>query len=253
MAYSVAQLLALFRGEVDDETDEDAGTDAERLMVSDVEAHAWLDEAQKQFARRTLWFTDASTPEIVSPRVVSGDAWVDLDPRILEIHNAATVTGGVNLGLKSFDEMLRGNVGDDYGTVGATGRWRTTTGKPTVLVLDMEPHKGRLVPIPDADDTLALYVTRYPLCDVAPGVEDPLEVTDTLQQMLLVKRMKYHAYSKEDADLFDADRARANEAEFELGCRQIRIQVDKKRRKLRNIRYGGIGGYNDVSLLDSPR
>lgn len=253
MPYTVAQLIDFFRGQVDDETDEDGGTLQERLMTSNMEVYAWLDEAQKQFALRTQWFTDASTPEIVAPNVVSGDAWVDLDPRIIEIHSMATVSGNVELSLKTFDEMRRGSVSDDYGSISGSANWRTTTGRPTVCVLDMEPHRGRLVPIPDVDDTLAMFVTRHPLCDVAPGVPDALEVSDMVHQLLLVKRMKYHAYSKEDADIFDADRAQANENEFAAGCKEIRQTVDRKRRRLRNISYGGIGGWADVAALDSVR
>jgi len=252
MAFTVPEMLRLFRDSVDDATDEDGGTSADRLMASDFEVHAWLDEAQKEFARRTQFFTDATTAEIVSPPVVANDAWVELDERIVEIHSAVTVTANRDLRLVSFNEMRRGAVSDDYG-VSSTGNWRTATGTPTMGVLDMEPHRMRLAPVPVAADTLALFVTRLPLCDVAVGEDVEMEVRDVSHQFVLLEWMKHRAYGKADVDVFDGRLFALHLAAFERGCRDVRSDVDRKRRKARRVAYGGIRGYADVAALDVSR
>ena len=61
---SPEDLLSLFRSNVED-------TDENDPLWSDVEMYSYMDEAQKQFARETDYFMDASTPDppAIGPRV----------------------------------------------------------------------------------------------------------------------------------------------------------------------------------------
>jgi len=231
-------IVELFRLDVDD-------TDANDPLWSDLEVYNYLDEAQKQFARETDYFSDASTADICIATITADDPWVTLDPRVTKIRAAQLGSTGSKVTPVTFAQMEdQPNTVDTYGSpfnFSSTYKWQQATGTPRFAVTDMERNKLRLASIPQVDDTLNMQVYRLPLKDIT---EDSarFEVEETEYQRGLMYMMKYLAYSKNDVDTFEqdlADRAMAAAAAFHYKAKR-----DMKRRRYSShtgtVRYAGL-------------
>lgn len=232
------EVVELFRLTVDD-------TDESDPLWSALEVYHYLDEAQKQFARETDYFSDASTASIVAVAVTADDPWVELSPRITKIRAAQLTSTGNKITPMTFAQMEdQPNTVDTYGSpfnFTSTYRWQQSAGTPRFIITDMERNKGRLASIPVIDDTIELQVYRLPLKDID---EDSvkLEVTEVEYQRGLILYMKHLAYSKNDVDTFEqqlADRAKAESNEFHVKAGR---QVSRKTLSAHvgTVRYGGL-------------
>ena len=230
MALDVDELLGLLRRELSD-------VEAPNLW-SDDDLFQYLDEAQEAFARTTELFSDATTTSITQVTVTAGQAFVALSPKIHRIEGdmwlqtAKSTVREANL--NELDDVF---CTDDYGQI-LRGSWRTSTGLPKYLVLDIERDKGRLVPIPTANDTLELNVIRLPLKSVVES--GGLEVTDRLHQRTLLTYAKGLSYDKNDIDTQDSKLAEQFKGEALLQMFDIRDEQRRKRRRPGVVRYGGL-------------
>jgi len=192
-------LAILFRLSVDDCDDDDP-------LWSDVELASYMDGAQKQFARRTDYFSDASTVSITQIAFVADDTLLPLDPRVTKIRSAKLVTDKTKIEpVKYADMENRITNPSDYNSpfeFGSALDWESSSGTPRYIVTDMERNMIRLAPIPVVADTIQLMVYRLPLLDINFDNEE-LEVVEEDFQRGLLFYMKYMAYGKNDVDTYD--------------------------------------------------
>jgi len=232
-----AELVSLFRLAVDD-------TDANDPLWSVAEVDSYLDEAQKQFARKTDYFSDASTVAIVNAAITAGDPWVTLSPRITKLRSAQLSVNNSKVTPVTFAQMEeQPNTADTYGTpydFRNGYQWQSATGVPRFIVTDMERSKGRLAGIPVISETLVMSVYRLPLVDIT-STTAAFEIVEAEYQRGLLFYMKFLAYSKNDVDTFQqglADRALAEAEAFHLS-----VKRDTTRRLFSShngtVRYGG--------------
>jgi hypothetical protein len=204
-----SDLADIFRSDVDD-------TDEVDPLWTDIEVFSYMDRSQKMFARRTDYFADASTAEIVTVDVTADEAFVDLDPRITKIRGARLASNGRKIEFKKYDDVehsgYQGNRDySDYGYHRFSGfnqvNWEIVKGAPTVAITDLEKDRIRLVPIPIDDDTINLHVYRLPLADITCDNDAVFEIDELEYQTGLIYYMKFLAYQKNDADVFNTDLA----------------------------------------------
>lgn len=214
-------LVEQLRLELDDEVEDYLWSDKELLL--------YIDLAQKEYAKRTEAFRDSTTAEITQVEIAADDEgnyspWITFDERVIRVEDAYLESTESELTLHNENEL-------------GGGSWRTSTGVPTSLVLDYDHSKGRLVPSPDADDTILLTVVQYPLKNVTDGGR--LEVRDPLHQRGLLDFAKSLAYSKNDADVYNPKLAAEYEAKFAVNCMRFKSELDKAKRRPGTVRYGG--------------
>ena len=231
-------LAVLFRFAVDD-------NDADDPLWSDTELNSYMDGAQKEFARRTDYFSDASTAEIVDIPFVADDTIKPLDPRVIKIRYAKLLNNATKVQPVTYADMdNRITNPSDYNSpfeFGSILDWELSTGKPRYIVTDIETNAIRLAPIPVEADTLRLTVYRLPLDSITDDIQK-LEVVEEDFQRGLLFYMKYMAYTKNDIDTYDArlqQVALENHENFiEMAKRQLRrLRFGST---IGTVRYGGI-------------
>ncbi len=157
-------------------------------------------EGQSEACRRGDLLID-STSAMCSVDVTADYPVVTLDPMILEVKRASLSSSGYQLSPVTTAQM------DSYASP-----WEQESGNPTNYVTDYQTGAIRLYPNPEANDTLNLTVRRLPI-DLVNDDDEPeirLEAHPALVQWML-----YRAYSKQDADSFDPQKAARALAEFE--------------------------------------
>lgn len=158
-------------------------------------------EGQREACRRGDLLIDSTGP-MCSASVTAGDPIVTLDPRALEVKRIRLASRGFQLCPVTTSQM------DECALT-----WEQDSGDPTNFVTDYQTGAIRLYPIPVADDELSLTVRRLPLVDMVNDDDEP-EIRIEAQPAL-VQWMLYRAYSKQDADTFDPNKAARALAEFE--------------------------------------
>lgn len=223
MASSVDYLVQLFRDRMDDNElpylwDEDRIID-------------WFDEAQREFVRITHILKATTTLT-----VTTDEEFVDLPVDFLEFRTARSVTAGRRISKLNMNELEGAYVEGVYGE-SLAGDWMTARGVPVIISLDVETAKGRLVPIPSADDTITLYYDKYPKTLTASSSRT--ELTDPAHQKLLVIYAQAMAYDDQDSDTYDPKQATSKRGEFEASTAKYASQVKNSTRRLGTVRYGG--------------
>ncbi len=213
-----SELLSLFRVEMSDL--------AEPYLWSDAFIIGAIDDAQKQFARKTDGLADASTPAVVDLAVVAGLDTLPLHPSILKIRAAHRTDTGRPVEVVNQEDMdTRGAYFD-----GRAGRLRA-------LVIGAEPNVVRLWPVPNETITVRLSVFRLPIVTITD--DEPLEVAPQHRRHLLLW-VKHLAYSVHDAETFDKTKAADFELAFETYCKRAAAEQARARYKPRTVAYGGI-------------
>lgn len=146
--------------------------------------------------------TPTSNPFAIS--VTSGTATYTLDSRILTIEDVR---------LASTDTSLAKWTLMDYRV--AANQY-TDTGMPTHYLEEPAPFRLKLYPIPTANDTLYLTVTRYPLADFSWATRN-VAVTEPPEfwREALIQGTLNYAYQKRDVDAGDSNRQKFHAMEFE--------------------------------------
>lgn len=220
---NVEEILTLFRRETEDPTYDGSIPDSYSLW-SNFQLIQYLNQAVNEFASKTYCLKGSA-----ELKVEADNQFIDLDNRILKVEHAEL--GSTNRVLKviTLEEFVT-----KYGPT-----WTTRSGKPQVLITDVEYDKLVLWPIPEVDDTIKLTVRRVPLEDL-DQMEDTPEIPSQYHYGLL-HYMKFQAFSSPKAVLAGliniAGMERSNWEEFLL--RAIR-DFKTKTRGPGKIRYGGI-------------
>ena len=224
-------LANLFRLAIDD-------TDADDPLWSDTELFSYMDASQKEFARRTDYFSDASTVAIVQIPFVTDDTIKALDPRIIKIRSAKLTTNKTKVQPVTYSQMEnRITNPSDYNSpfeFGSILDWESSNGIPRYIVTDIETNAIRLAPIPVVADTLELIVYRLPLENITEDC-NALEITEEDLQRGMLFYMKYMAYLKNDIDTYDErlqQTALANHENF----------IENSKRQLRRLRFSSTVG-----------
>lgn len=208
-------------------------------MADKVQPYLWsddfvigaIDDAQKQFARKTDGIPDSTTSAVVD-LVVTPDGSglysdvVLLDPRVLKIRSARRGDNGREVEVLNEEDMpTRGMYFDSL------------LGRVRAMITGMDETSVRLWPFPNEDLTIKLSVFRLPLVTITD--DEPLEIPSQHHRALLLW-MKHRAYSVHDAETFDKTKAADFEAAFDAYCTTAKNEQRRLRHKPRTVAYGGI-------------
>lgn len=194
-----------------------------RYLWSDDEAFVYMNEAQSMLCRLTQGISDATTPEVVTVPIVTGEIFAPTHESILNFRQAVLVSTGRPLDIKNHTEIKR---------------WDNTIGTVSQMIIGLENHKVRWNYTPAVDDEVTLLVFRLPLTTI-DNFDQDLEV-EPKHHASLTFWMSHLAYLKQDTETFDkqaSDRAKAN---FEAYCFQVTAEQERYKQKPRSIAYGGI-------------
>lgn len=192
---NLTQLIARFRGDVDDT--------AEPYLWSDAEVTQYLVEAEHEACRRARLLVDSTTAEFCRLAVTAGDPWVSINPRTLLIRRARLASESRPL------YLMTQRVMDEE-----QPNWETRgSGTPKVLITDAETNRVRLWPAPAAAGTLHLTLSRLPTADLSVGADTP-QIAPHLH-VKLVAWARHRAYLKPDPDTRDDRRSLEALVEFE--------------------------------------
>lgn len=217
-------LLVAFREEMADK--------AQPYLWSDEFLIGAIDDAQKQFARKTDGIPDSTTPAVVdlvvTPDILSGlyTDVVPLDPRILKIRSARRGDNGREIEVLNEEDMPgRGMYFD--------GR----ANRVQAMITGMDENSVRVWPFPNENVTIKLSVFRLPMVTITD--DEPLEIPSQHHRALLLW-MKHRAYSVHDAETFDKTKAADFELAFDTYCTAAKNEQRRLRHKPRTVAYGGI-------------
>jgi hypothetical protein len=192
-------------------------------LWSDDELAEFADDAEAEAAERARLIRDSTTEAICQIIVGANTAAYLLDPRILSVERAKLDSVAVPLALSSTPAMDQnmGNRPRDWRSFsgnwagGIGGGWEDRQGTPSIAVLDAEGAGWKLTlsPRPTKADVLRLQVFRLPLQPLSTDGDNVPEIPPRLH-VRLVDWMMYRAYSKQDAETFDAGIAAKHEAIF---------------------------------------
>lgn len=224
MSLETEDLFALIRSELSDPEYPGSGDDSDSLWTNE-EIAQYLDEAQREFASATLCLPDATT--FTGITVTAGDPWVVIDPRIVEIRYATLVTAKREVEPTTLVTIKRENT-----------NWSDNTGTPAAIITDIEAGKGRLFPIPTADDTMDLIVYREPLEEIE-DVSADLEIDNKFRRTL-IHRVCALAYLKDDAETYNPTNSQNRMTQWFSKLEEAKAFYKKKTRRFGVTTYGGI-------------
>jgi hypothetical protein len=175
---------------------------AKPYLWSDAEWTRYANEAENEACRRARLITDSRTPEVAEVEVTAGEAAYDLDERVLFVRRVKPDSRSQPLGKVSYKAL-------DSGVPG----WEDETGDPRGYITDQDTGVLRLYPSPTAADTLKLTVIRMPLNCMKDSNDAP-EIASRFHHSLIYW-MLHRAYSKQDAETKNEQKAANNLALFE--------------------------------------
>lgn len=236
MSYTVADLITIFRRRTEDPAYHlDFNLPNSNSLWSNYELIQLIDQAQKEFAERTLIFKDS---ENFDTDVTAGNPWVDYDPRILRIENAELNSSNIPLNVITIEDFKTSVYVDDYG-IRKDASWENRTGTPIYLIRDIRQDYLRLYPTPTTADTLLLTVRRLPLGDITE-LSDDLEVPSRWQLGLL-KYVEKEMYSKPIAVLGGfGELGISAKIGWEEFCNHAASRIQIRTRGPGKVRYGGL-------------
>lgn len=200
--------------------------DRRDVLWSDDEVVTYLNAATDEACERALLVEDATTAECCTIPLVAGQAEYPLHPSVIRVKRAAW--GRCVLDPTSTEEMDEQAFG-----------WEIQIGRPRWYIEGS--GSIRLARIPRAEDvaqTAALQLTVYRKLLVPITTDDDLEVElpdiPSIYHLRLLDWVYHLAYSKRDADTFDAARALQFDQRFtaSFGMRPD-ANVQRKRRDRR--------------------
>lgn len=194
-------------------------------LWSDAEVFSYIDSAHKQFWRNVGGIGDAQSP-LTSLPVAIGTDWIAISPLILKVREAY-LPDGTPIELANYEDLRSRRIRLD-GHVGPT----------KMLILGMEPGSVRVYPVSDAVTTIQLVVDRMPLKAITDA-DQKLEIQEQHKDGLGLW-IRHRAYSKQDAETMDRNKAATLKAEFAEYCALAKRERDRAKHKTRVVFYGGI-------------
>lgn len=194
-------------------------------LWSDAEVFSYIDSAQKQFCRNIGGLGDASS-SVTSLAVSVGTEWITRSPLILKVREAY-LPDGTPLTLVNYEDLKAHGI-----------RFDGSVGQPKALILGMEENSVRLWPVSNVVTSVRLVIDRLPLKSINDA-DQKLEVADHHKDGLGLW-IRHRAYSKQDAETLDRNKAELSKQEFERYCAAAKREADRARHKTRVVSYGGI-------------
>lgn len=211
---NTTELLAVFRSEVADEI--------APYLWSDALVYGYIDDAQKQFCRKTNGIEDSRSFKLA---ITPGTEWYKLDARILKVRQATHQSSGRPLDLMTYDKL------DERGI-----RFAGQVGPVKTLVVGMEKGQARAHPIPNIAETVELHTYRLPKT-VEAG--DDFEIDDQHHPFLL-HWVKHRAYNVQDAETVDKRKSDEFLGKFEAYCLSAKNDQNRVTRPAGTVIYGGL-------------
>lgn len=213
---------------------------AEPRLWDETEIVRFANLAVKDAAERGLLIEDDTTAAICDIALVPAISTYALDPRILRISRARTVTRK-QLMFQTSREQLDRSMYSDFRIYGGFGpnlaedfgrQWDTATGSPRAWL--ETGGSIRVVPIPTVADTLHLSVYRLPLSDMVVDSNDQPEIRSERHYDLL-DGMLARAYGKHDSEAYDPVAAAKYEERFTANFGvKLDANVRRKQRESRS-------------------
>lgn len=212
---NTTELLSVFRQEVYD--------NVAPYLWSDSLVYTYIDDAQKQFCRKTYGIEDSRSFKITIKS--DGTEWYAIDPLILKIRSATDATTGAEVPLIAAEKMATAGLRFD----GKVGPLRT-------LVTGLDKGMVRAHPVPNTASVVNLSTFRLP-ADIAAG--DDFEI-DPQHVLALLDWVKAKAYRVQDAETSNPKKAMEHEQVFEAYCAKAKVEQSRARRPVSTVTYGGL-------------
>lgn len=213
------ELLTTFRSDLFDQV--------EPYLWSDEDIIGYMDDAQKMFCRLTGGLGDATTVAVTQIAYTSATDVVTLSPLILKVRAAYRLADGKPIDVLNYEDMTLQGL-----------RFDGVINEPKNLITGLGAHTARLHPFPSGSGTIQMLVDRLPLVAVT-DTDQTLEV-DEQHKVGLGLWMKARAYSKQDAETMNRNKATEFEALFRNYCAAAKAEKDRAKHKTRVVAYGGI-------------
>lgn len=212
---NTTELLAIFRDEMADTVPD--------YLWSDALVYGYMDDAQKQFCRDAYGIEDARSYSIAT---AAGSEWYAMDSKILELRGVVDSRGCTIPVHTAPQARFRGV------------RFDGVSGRPQCFVKGMQRGYLRAYPIPTSSDTGTYRLETLRLSEDI-GAGDDFEIEDHHHRNLL-SWVKYRAYSKHDAETFNAAKAAEFRTEFALYCQEARIEYGRLSRNVAVVQFQGV-------------
>lgn len=222
------QLRDLFRADVVDAV--------APYLWSDLEVYAYMNDAYYMFVRLMGGVSDF-TSSICEVDAIQGEATADVSKKILRFVAANRRSDGREVSIKNYTDLIA-NYRADYG-VSVSSSLPTAVGPVRAMVIGMQPGIVRWIDIPKANDTIDLQVYRLPLNNIT-GAGQTFTDVDEQHHIHLLKWMKSLAYSKQDAETFNKEKASDQEQKFVAYCEQAKREWERSKHRVRVVQYGGL-------------
>ena len=224
-------------GELYDHWRKDIFDTAEPYLWDEAEVWAYMLDAYRMFVRLTGGIADF-TSEATRVEVVLGESVVALDPRILRIMQVMRLSDGGEVEVLNLTDLSEKHGSSDYGAV-VRRMSLPREGRVSELVIGRQKGVGHLTVIPVEEDTLQLAIYRLPL-ETALTEDFTFEDIGDEHVIHLGSWMKHLAFSKDDVETQNLDKAKAYEEAFRAYCSFTRREWERSKHKTRVIGYGGI-------------
>ena len=170
----------------------------------------WAEEAVVEYALRTRALVDSTTPAVCEVTVVEGQAVYPLHASIVVVRRFEYRRPDV------LPEVLTRRT-TAYMDRNFGGSWAGMTGRPYIVIPDLQARTFRLDRIPTAADvgTIHLQVWRKPLTSEAMTQDDSVPPVDEAFHRQLVHWICHRAYQKRDSETYNATSSADQLAQFE--------------------------------------
>jgi len=225
---TAGELLALFRDDVLD--------NLEPYLWTDLELYMYMNDAYFMFVRLTGGISDATSFATRIP-IITGERSAVLHPSVLRIRQATLLSTDRELTVINAQDVSNLSV-DDHGLLRQINRV-TTPGPVTHIVSGLQDGYVEWIQTPAENDEVALVIERLPLEPIKTGLH---RLTDVPQEhhFHLMKWMRHLAHRKSDPDTFDIAKSDSERREFLDYCELALREKERRRHKVRVVRYGGI-------------
>lgn len=190
---NLLQLRDLTRNRLDDKT--------EPYLWSDEDLNSYINQAINEAAIRSKCIIDSTTNDCCKIEVLSNVSNYALNPAIFQIKRVFDETNIKTLVKESFERM------DDLNE-----KWQQLTGMPSHYLCDLDSNIITLYPIPTENLVLRLTVARTPLNELIN--DNDITEIPVFYHADLAWWCMYLAYSEQDADKLNIEKALSCEEKF---------------------------------------
>lgn len=221
------ELVDLFRDDVTDTL--------QPYLWSEQEVYEYLNDAYFMMVRQMGGIIDA-TSSVTQIPIVATEQDAQIDRRILRIRQATLASNNRDIRIINAQDVGH-LVDEDYGVLRRINNI-DTPGEVRYMITGLEEGLVRWVKVPEVDDTAQLLVERLPLERIEQGSDEFTGLGEEHHYHLL-KWVRHLAFRKPDVETFNGERANEEKEAFLDYCRLANEEKNRRRHKVRVVRYGG--------------